>query len=165
MLSPPPSGGLGVLGTVFSAAGILGEFISFLTAVGIVVPPIVGIMIVDYYLLRRHREQLEESAGSGALPASQEKLNPVTLFTWAVAAMTGYVFQWGIPALNSLMCAAVLYYVTMKIVAIVKRQDRVVFSRPSINSTMCPSSYPRLEDLWTGRHGPAPVLHCVFRQR
>jgi cytosine permease len=112
---------VGALGTLFSAAGILGQFVPFLTALGVVVPPIAGIMVVDYYLLRRHREQLEESAGKGALPIRQEKLNPVALFTWALAAIIGYRLSWGIPALNSLLCAAVVYYLMMKIVAIVKR--------------------------------------------
>ena len=119
---------VGTLGTVCSAVGILGQFVPFLITLGVVVPPIAGIMIVDYYLLRRYREQLEESAGSGALPARQEKLNPVALFAWAVASVVGYTVQWGIPALNSLICAAVLYYVGMKIIAIVQRRDRVVFT-------------------------------------
>ena len=122
---------VGTLGTVFSAVGILEQFVPFLIALGVVVPPIAGIMIVDYYLLRRHREQLEESAGSWGLPARQEKLNPVTLFAWAGASIVGYTVQWGIPALNSLTCAAVLYFVGMKIVAIVQRQDRVVFTETS----------------------------------
>jgi cytosine permease len=122
---------VGALGTVFSAVGILEQFVPFLIALGVVVPPIAGIMIVDYYHLRRHRAQLEESAGSGALPARQEKLNPVTLFAWAVACVVGYAVQWGIPSLNSLICAAVLYYVGMKTVAMVQRQDRVVFPETS----------------------------------
>jgi cytosine permease len=122
---------VGALGTVLSAVGILGQFVPFLIALGVVVPPIAGIMIVDYYLLRRHREQLEEGAGSGVLPARQEKLNPVTLFAWAAACVVGYAVQWGIPSLSSLVCAAVLYYVGMKIFAIVRRQDRVVFTETS----------------------------------
>ena len=119
---------VGALGTVFSAVGILEQFVPFLIALGVIVPPIAGIMIVDYYLLRRHREQLEESAGSVALPARQEKLNPVSVFAWAGASIVGYAVQWGIPSLNSLICAAVLYYVAMRIVAIVQRRDRVVFT-------------------------------------
>jgi cytosine permease len=119
---------VGVLGTVFSAAGILEQFVPFLMALGVVVPPIAGIMIVDYYRLRRHRAQLEEGVGTGALPAHQEKLNPVTLFAWVGATILGYTVRWGIPALNSLICAAVLYYVAMKIVAVVQRRDRVVFT-------------------------------------
>jgi cytosine permease len=119
--------GVGVLGTFLSAVGILEQFVPFLTALGVVVPPIAGIMVVDYYLLRRHREELAEGARTGTLPARQEQLNPVTLIAWTVASVVGYAVQWGIPALNSLICAAVLYYVGMKIVALVQRRDRVVF--------------------------------------
>jgi cytosine permease len=119
---------VGALGTVLSAVGILGQFVPFLIVIGVVVPPIAGIMIVDYFLLRRHREQLRESASNGTLPGRQEKLNPVTLFAWAVACVVGYVLQWGIPAINSLICAAVLYYVAMKVVALIQGQDRVVFT-------------------------------------
>src|SRR3712207_2634480 len=79
----------GARGPGFSAAGILGHLVPFLIALGVVVPPIAGIRIVDYYLLRRHREQLEESAASETLPARQEKLNPVALFAWAGASIVG----------------------------------------------------------------------------
>ena len=119
---------VGVLGTFLSAVGILGQFVPFLTALGVLVPPIAGIMVVDYYLLRRHREELEASAREGALPARQERFNPVTLLAWAAASVVGYTVQWGIPALNSLLVAAVLYYAIMKALSLVRRQDRVVFT-------------------------------------
>jgi cytosine permease len=119
---------VGALGTVLSAGGILEQFVPFLTALGVVVPPIAGIMVVDYYLLRRHREPLGESANTGALPARQEKLNPVAIFAWAAASIVGFTVQWGIPTLNALISAAVLYYVGMKVIAAVQRQDRVVFA-------------------------------------
>jgi cytosine permease len=61
---------VGALGTVLSALGILEQFIPSLIALGVVIPPIAGIIIVDYYLLRRHREQLKESA---ALPFGTRK--------------------------------------------------------------------------------------------
>ena len=119
---------VGVLGTILSAVGILDQFVPFLTALGVVVPPIAGIMVVDYYLLRRHREELRESARDGALPARQERFNPVTLVAWAAASVVGYAVQWGIPALNSLIVAAVLYFAIMKALSLVRRQDRVVFA-------------------------------------
>lgn len=120
--------GVGILGTVLSAAGILGQFVPFLTLLGVVVPPIAGIMVVDYFLLRRHREELETSARKNALPERQEKVNPVTIFAWAVASVVGYAVQWGIPTLNSLVCAAVLYYVVMKAIALLRGIDRVTFA-------------------------------------
>jgi cytosine permease len=119
---------VGILGTFLSAVGILEQFVPFLTALGVVVPPIAGIMVVDYYLLRRHRERLEESVSAGTLPARQEQLNPVAIFAWAAASVVGFAVQWGIPTLNALICAAVLYYVGMKVIAAVQRQDRVIFA-------------------------------------
>lgn len=122
---------VGALGTFLSAVGILEQFVPFLTALGVIVPPIAGIMVVDYYILRRHREQLRESLRDGALPARQEVLNPVTLVAWVAASVVGFTVQWGIPALNSLICAAVLYYAGMKIIGIVRRRDPVVFPETS----------------------------------
>jgi cytosine permease len=119
---------VGVLGTFLSAVGILDQFVPFLTALGVVVPPIAGIMVVDYYLLRRHREELAEGARTGSLPPRQEQFNPVTLVAWVTASVVGYTVQWGIPALNSLICAAALYYVAMRVIAAVQRRDRVVFA-------------------------------------
>jgi cytosine permease len=121
---------VGILGTVLSAAGILEQFVPFLTVLGVVVPPIAGIMVVDYYLLRRHRSRLEDSARSSALPDRQEQFNPVTLIVWAIASVVGYISQekWGIPALNSLLCAALLYYLVMKALAIMQNRPQVEFS-------------------------------------
>ena len=121
---------VGLLGTALSAAGILSKFVGFLTLLGVVVPPIAGIMVVDYYLLRRHRDRLEESGRNGTLPARQEKFNPVTLIVWFVASVVGYVSEnrFGIPALNSLLCAALLYYVVMKAFALFQNRSRVEFS-------------------------------------
>jgi cytosine permease len=78
-------------------------------------------------VLRRHREERWESARSTVLPARQEQFNPVTLVAWTAAAIVGYAVHWGIPALNSLICAAVLYYVGMKVLALAQCRDRVVF--------------------------------------
>lgn len=120
---------VGVLGTLLSAAGILGQFVGFLTLLGVVVPPIAGIMVVDYYLLRRHRDRLDESARDGSLPTRQETFNPVTLIVWLVASVIGYVSEerFGIPALNSLICAAVLYFVVMKALASFQNREQVEF--------------------------------------
>ena len=40
---------IGILGTTLSVLGILDRFVDFLTVLGVVFPPIIGIMLVDYY--------------------------------------------------------------------------------------------------------------------
>jgi cytosine permease len=105
---------VGVIGTVLSAIGVLQFFVGFLTVLGVTIPPIAGIMVVDYFLLRRHRKELDESASRRALPAAVESWNLVSLVVWVIASVIGSTFQWGIPVLNSLFSAAILYYLIMK---------------------------------------------------
>lgn len=118
---------VGILGTVLSAAGILGHFVSFLTVLGVTIPPIAGVMVVDYYLLRRYRPEFDKSRADGRLPATVETWNPVTIASWIVASLVGYYVHWGIPALNALLVAAVLYYVLMKGIAQVRGREHEKF--------------------------------------
>jgi cytosine permease len=105
---------VGVIGTVLSAVGVLQFFVGFLTVLGVTIPPIAGIMTVDYFLLRRYRKELDESASRGVLPAMVESWNPVSVIVWVVASVIGSTFQWGIPVLNSLFSAAIFYCLAMK---------------------------------------------------
>ncbi|BCL77664.1 cytosine permease [Ktedonobacteria bacterium brp13] len=106
----------GIIGTLLSALGVLQQFTNFLTILGITIPPVAGIMVVDYFILQRSRKALDESAAKGILPTFTESWNPMSIAVWIIASVIGYFVNWGIPALNSLICSAVLYYVGMKIV-------------------------------------------------
>ncbi|MGP4139978.1 purine-cytosine permease family protein [Sodalis praecaptivus] len=103
----------GSLGTFFTVTGILHRFIDFLMMVGVVFPPIAGIMLVDYYLLKTHRAVLDASRHEGTLPdnASTPFINLVALFSWGIGAVSGFVITEGIPALNAIAIAGVLYWV------------------------------------------------------
>lgn len=107
---------LGVIGTILSVAGILNHFVTFLTILGVTIPPIAGIAVVDYFILKRSRAELDESREKGALPESVEIWNPISIITWVLSSLFGYlVTSIGIPAINSLVASAILYYVLMKI--------------------------------------------------
>ncbi|MBB4908489.1 purine-cytosine permease family protein [Actinophytocola algeriensis] len=103
---------IGVLGTALSALGILDRFADFLTVLGVTLPPIAGIMVAEYFLVRRWRPALDESREHGRLPATEPGWVPATLVIWAGAALLGWWTeqeQIGIPALNSLVVAGVVY--------------------------------------------------------
>jgi cytosine permease len=102
---------VGIVGTLLSALGIMDHFVGFLVFLGIAVPPIAGIVVVDYYLLKRDRQILDESRKQDQLPATCERWNPIAITAWVIAFAIGYFVQWGIPALNSLLVACVAYYV------------------------------------------------------
>jgi cytosine permease len=103
---------VGVAGSVLAALGILDHFIDFLTVLGVVIPPIAGIMATEYFLVRTWRAELERSADG--LPAEEPTLIVGTLVVWLLAAAVGYYVTWGISSLNSLVVAMVGYYLFAK---------------------------------------------------
>ncbi|MDN5322556.1 MAG: cytosine permease [Clostridia bacterium] len=118
---------IGVLGTLMSIMGILDNFVSFLVILGVAVPPVGGIIIIDYFVLRRHRKALEDSLAVNKLPEKYEKVNPISLIAWGGGFLVGYFVKAGIPSLNSLIASAILYYVLMKIYAAATNKKTVLF--------------------------------------
>lgn len=106
---------LGVVGTVLATVGILGQFIGFLSILSVVFPPIAGIMVAEYFIVKRWRGELESSRASGELPATAPRIVPATLIIWAVSALIGYFVTWGIPSVLSLVLSMVLYIVAGKL--------------------------------------------------
>jgi cytosine permease len=106
---------IGIVGTVLSVLGILEKFQNFLVFLGVWIPPIAGIMVVDYFVLKRSRKLLDESRLQGRLPEYSESINPVTLISWALGFLAGYFIKFGIPSLNSLLVSGIVYFIGMKI--------------------------------------------------
>ncbi|MEV4318890.1 cytosine permease [Actinocrispum sp. NPDC049592] len=109
---------IGVLGTALSAAGILDRFADFLLVLGVSLPPVAGIIVAEYYLVRRWRGQLDSSRERGELPRTEPELVPATLAIWAVSAVFGWWSEQaalGIGSLNSLVLAGLLYLLLGKL--------------------------------------------------
>jgi cytosine permease len=112
---------IGVIGTILSVLGILDIFVSFLVLLGVLIPPVSGIMVINYFfVLKTHRKVLDESRLKGALPPDTEKLSPITLLAWAAGFAAGYFVKAGIPSINSLLVSTVVYCVGMLIMRSVK---------------------------------------------
>ncbi|ACQ68090.1 purine-cytosine permease family protein [Candidatus Williamhamiltonella defendens] len=103
---------LGIIGTLLSAIGIMKQFVSFLILLGIVFPPIAGIMMVDYYILKTNRASLEVSRKTGKLPESTIPISWSSIFSWLLGSGIGFTIDWGIPSLNSLLVASAVYWIT-----------------------------------------------------
>jgi len=131
------SWGLGAFGTLLSILGILDHFIGFLTYLGIAIPPVAAIIVVDYYLLKRDRLELKQGREHDQLPERCEFVNPVTLIAWGGAVLVGWLTsnmgpfstEYGIPALNSLLVAAVVYWLGMKLYTKFKKVDIFYFPK------------------------------------
>ncbi|WP_226356525.1 cytosine permease [Pseudonocardia sp. ICBG601] len=102
---------LGVVGSLLAAGGILDLFTGFLSVLGVVFPPIAGIMVAEYFVVKRWRGDLEAARATGALPATSPTWVPATLVIWAAAALLGGLVDAGLPSVNSIVAAFVLYVV------------------------------------------------------
>ncbi|MEH7012377.1 cytosine permease [Neobacillus niacini] len=107
---------VGLFGTFMSVAGILDKFIGFLVLLGIVIPPVVGVIIVDYFILKRSKAELDESRKNNELPKHSESWNPISIVAWIAGFAVGYfVTDIGVSSLNSLVASGVVYYIGMKL--------------------------------------------------
>lgn len=108
---------LGALGTLLSVFGIMNKFIDFLIFLGVLFPPIAGVMLVDYYVLRTHRKLLDFTRSHGTLPdaASTPKIGWPAIVAWVVGSIVGFTIHWGIPSINSLFSASFSYWITCTI--------------------------------------------------
>ena len=99
---------IGILGTTLSVLGILDRFVDFLTVLGVVFPPIIGIMLVDC---------CAATAKSWTRAAARQLPNETPTIGWAaiVASIAGgavgLATEWGVPTINSLVAASLLYWV------------------------------------------------------
>lgn len=103
---------LGLLGTLCSVFGILDRFVDFLELLGVIFPPILGVMIVDYYVLKTDRQTLALSRTSDALPATSQLIGWPALIASVAGAATGLLVERGVPVLNSMLVACVIYLLT-----------------------------------------------------
>jgi cytosine permease len=94
--------------------------VGFLTLLGVAFPPVGAIMVVDYFVLRTYRRELDEARAAGRLPREVPLWNPIGLVTWLVASVAGYYIGWGIQSVNSLIIAGVLYFVLSKLLPVMQ---------------------------------------------
>lgn len=105
----------GVLGTALSAAGILGDLVDFLVLLGVAIPPIAGIMVAEYFVVKQWRSQLDEGHSTGELPSKAPAIVPATLVIWLIAFLIGKYWEWGIASVNALVFAFAAYVVAGKL--------------------------------------------------
>ena len=121
---------VGIASTALSMLGILDHFIGFLVLLGVAIPPIAGIMMVDYYLLRRDRAELRRAESTGSLPVESERLNPVALVAWLLACASALLLPGvGIPALNALVVGSIAYGLGMALVGRLRGRGIARFAR------------------------------------
>ncbi len=101
--------GIVVIGMVLALAGILNKYMAFLLLLGIVFPPIAGVMMTDFFILRK--ENWEDIEG----------WNAMATLALAIGILSGYYMQYkhffGLPAIQTFVITSIAYYILMKIKA------------------------------------------------
>lgn len=104
---------IGVIGTALAVAGILERFTDFLTILGVAFPPIAGIMVAEYFVVKKFRPELDSAGGS--IPDTAPRWVFATIAIWIASSVFGYFVQFGMPSINSVVLAFVLYVLAGKL--------------------------------------------------
>ena len=102
---------MGIIGTALSIAGILDRFVDFLVLLGVTFPPIAGVMLVDYFVLKTSRAELDASRAKDALPTKVASIRWTAVTACLAGSASGLLITAGIPSLTSLFFAAVVYWI------------------------------------------------------
>jgi cytosine permease len=112
---PLITGIIGVIGTVLAAFGILNFFTGFLTILSVTFPPIVGIVLAEYFVVKRWRPALDETRESGRLPETSPTWVPATLVIWLISSLIAQFVPVGLGPVNAVVAAFVLYFIAGKV--------------------------------------------------
>lgn len=103
----------GTLGIILALLGIYDNFTSFLTFLGVLIPPMGGVIAVDYYLF--HKQHYVTSNLDRLV-----NIRPVSVVAWVIGSLVSFLAGNGVftlttvPAFDGLLIAAVLQYVGMR---------------------------------------------------
>lgn len=102
----------GVLGTIFALMGILDAFIPFVLFLGLIIPPIAAIYVIDAFVTFRRADPAASLIG---LPMVRWPAAAIWLGSILVAAVAAYkdLSITTVPALDATIVAAMLYALTL----------------------------------------------------
>lgn len=86
----------------------IGFLFSFLDLLGTVVPPLAGVILVDFYLLhKKNYPVLEETRF--------KSFNIMPWISWVISIVLANVLPFGLPSLSGLIFGGIIYFVLMKV--------------------------------------------------
>ena len=104
----------GIFGTSMAVAGLADYFITFLEWLGVIVPPIAGVYLTDYFLLKRTVFDLDSLE-------KVEDYDKAALVAWLTATVISVLAFWfavsmtGIASLDALLITIPLYLLCLKV--------------------------------------------------
>lgn len=89
---------LGLIATLIGVAGVAEQLTQWLIYLGVLIPPVAGVIIADFWILKRKMED-----------CSLSQWNPAAFIAWIIGGTSGFLINWGIPSVNSILVALVVY--------------------------------------------------------
>ena len=105
----------GIIATIAGAFGFVDLFTAWLSLLGTGIPPVAGILILDYFVIKKQKYEFGEGVKHRfcSVPA---------VVAWASACIVGYSVHWGISAVNSMVVAGIVY---IALHAVLKNSDKL----------------------------------------
>ena len=103
----------GVIGSLTFPWILLEYFLTYLPLIGAFLSPLPGIMMVDYYLIRKTKLDMKNFKEDTGKYYYSKGFNPAAMIAYLIAGIVGIIFlkySW----LFSLPTASILYYLLMK---------------------------------------------------
>jgi len=105
---------LGVIATAIATFGITDFFVPFLVFLGVFIPPIGGVIVVDYYFLRK------QDTYTFNPETTYRQWNLAAVATVVLAGLIAKQITLGVGAINSFVIGGILYFGMMKAAAAAK---------------------------------------------
>lgn len=98
------SGLIGTLGAIW----INNNFTAFLTLLNSMLPPIGGVVIADYFFVKKLKYDKIETA-------KFKEINPIAIISFIIGFLVANFISFGIPAINAIISTIIVYIIGMKI--------------------------------------------------
>lgn len=90
----------GLLGTLLAIAGIMNHLVSFLIILTAALPPVAGVMIADYWIVKRGKpERFRMVKG----------INVAGVMCWLIGSLVAILLKMGIQPINGILVSMILY--------------------------------------------------------
>lgn len=125
----------GIVGIVLALAGIYDNFVVFLSVLGILIPPMAGVIVADYFFTRKYRY-------ATAAEHQVRALRALPMLAWVAGSLVSLLSTYtaftltSVPALDGLLVAGVLQYLLGRFV------EQGPDSAASEHATSTPGAHP-----------------------
>lgn len=116
----------GVVGIALSSLGITNYFMTFLGWLGTAIPPVAGVVIVDYFLIKKGKYQYGEGV-------KHHFCNVLALIAWIAGAAVGFTVTWGIAAINAIVTTGLVYLILS---LIFKGSDKIYIGKDYVEDEL-----------------------------